>query len=306
MTATVLICTYNRIEILPACLERVLEAARPHPWVRAVRVIDNCSTDGTAERVRALLSQYPKLHYHYEARPGLSHARNRGAAESTTDYLCYLDDDACPRDGYFERAHALLSSAPYAAIGGMYYPWYPFGKPRWLPANFATRVSMRPDPGPVDLPYLSGNNLWIERAALARAGGFDAGFGPQGKRVGYADETNTLQRLLDAGERLGFDPDMAIDHAVVQRKMRPEWIFEQAYAQGRDGDRYRFETLPQALGGWAKSALGTLVRHLPKAMYRWRKPDYYWQNALLDTWKPIVHRCGRVAGALRRKRGGAW
>lgn len=56
-----------------------------------VIVVDNGSTDGTAAVIRA-----QPVSYIHEPTPGVSHARNRGIAESRGEVIAFLDGDCVP------------------------------------------------------------------------------------------------------------------------------------------------------------------------------------------------------------------
>ena len=89
LTASVVVCTRNR----PACLRNCLEGiARLKRLPNEVVVVDNTSGDKETES----LAREFGANYTVEPKQGLSRARNRGMAESRSDIVAYLDDDAIP------------------------------------------------------------------------------------------------------------------------------------------------------------------------------------------------------------------
>ncbi len=69
------------------CLDAILATDYP-PEHREILVVDNGSSDGTADLIRTR-----PVRYLNEPRRGVSNARNRGIAESTGEILAFLDAD---------------------------------------------------------------------------------------------------------------------------------------------------------------------------------------------------------------------
>jgi glycosyltransferase involved in cell wall biosynthesis len=88
-TVTIVICTYHRAAILRKCLEAIKQLDPPPD---EVIVVDN--TPGDLE-AKAAAREY-SVQYAVEPLQGLGRARNRGFAESKSDVVAYLDDDALP------------------------------------------------------------------------------------------------------------------------------------------------------------------------------------------------------------------
>lgn len=85
-SVSVIITTYNRAQLLPRAVESALRAGSD----LEVIVIDDCSTDNTAEVCAALKNiRYLGL----RTNGGLAHARNVGIAESSAPFIAFLDDD---------------------------------------------------------------------------------------------------------------------------------------------------------------------------------------------------------------------
>jgi GT2 family glycosyltransferase len=108
MTVAAVVVTYNRRELLARCLA-ALEAQTRRP--DRVVVVDNASTDGTAE----LLAGHEGLEVHrLERNSGSSGGFAAGidaARRGEADWLWIMDDDAEPRPDALER----LLAAPEAA-----------------------------------------------------------------------------------------------------------------------------------------------------------------------------------------------
>jgi len=84
----VIIPTYNRRELVQRAIDSVL--AQTHP-VDEILVVDDGSTDGTGEALRARYGE--RIRYHRQANAGVSAARNAGMALATGRYFALLDSD---------------------------------------------------------------------------------------------------------------------------------------------------------------------------------------------------------------------
>lgn len=83
-----IIPTYNRRELVQRAIDSVLAQTRP---VGEIVVIDDGSTDGTGDALRARYGD--RIRYHWQANAGVSAARNTGMALATGRYFALLDSD---------------------------------------------------------------------------------------------------------------------------------------------------------------------------------------------------------------------
>lgn len=94
--------TYNRRASLARCL-RALLACRTGSLDVDVYVIDDGSTDGTADEVARMRQECPgaiRLHYHRQENQGAAAARNRGVHEAAGEWVLFTDDDCAPDSGW--------------------------------------------------------------------------------------------------------------------------------------------------------------------------------------------------------------
>lgn len=103
---SVVIPTYNRLGVLPRALDSVFGQTLP---ALEVIVVDDGSTDGTADWVRA---NYPEARVIEQNNQGVSAARNTGIQESHGDWLAFLDSDDAWLPKKLESQVAALAKAP--------------------------------------------------------------------------------------------------------------------------------------------------------------------------------------------------
>jgi glycosyltransferase involved in cell wall biosynthesis len=87
---SVIVPTYNRAY----CLARTVDSAlaQTHHNVE-VLIVDDGSTDNTAELVRERYAREPRVRYIYQPNQGVSEARNTGIKQVTGDFAALLDSD---------------------------------------------------------------------------------------------------------------------------------------------------------------------------------------------------------------------
>ena len=106
--------TFNRKVLLTACLTALLSQTRP---LDEIILIDNASTDGTEELVKARFSQvtYVKLPENTGPAGGVG-AGMRLAYEKGHDWIWVMDDDALPAADALEK----LASSPAMLLDNVY------------------------------------------------------------------------------------------------------------------------------------------------------------------------------------------
>ena len=106
---SVVVLTHNRLREVTATVQRLLAL----PERPAVIVVDNGSTDGTAQALRTRFAQVRVI----ECRENLGAAgRNHGVAAATTEYVAFSDDDTHWSPGSLAHAVRVLDEAPHVAV----------------------------------------------------------------------------------------------------------------------------------------------------------------------------------------------
>jgi len=98
---SVVIPTYNRARLLP----RAIESAQQAGADLEVIVVDDCSTDDTREICAGIADiRYVRL----KTNGGLANARNVGIAESSCEFVAFLDDDDLRLPGSLDKQFQAL------------------------------------------------------------------------------------------------------------------------------------------------------------------------------------------------------
>src|SRR5579872_1336099 len=91
---TVIVCTYNRCELLRKALCSIAESRLSIGITWEILIVDNNSSDRTREVIEDFSRAGTcRVDYLFEPRPGLSNARNAGIQAARGDILVFTDDD---------------------------------------------------------------------------------------------------------------------------------------------------------------------------------------------------------------------
>jgi glycosyltransferase involved in cell wall biosynthesis len=253
-----IICTHNRDQYLGAAIDSLLNQDFDHDF--EVVVIDNASSDCTREVVEARLPN-PRLKYIYEPVTGLSVARNRGALESKSQILAYLDDDAVASPQWLRVLYqAYQENQKLGVAGGKVTLLWADGMapPTWLSENLAGNLGAY-DLGSsikyIDEPGLTprGLNYSIRREFLEQIGGFDLNLGRVGKNLLSNEELRTTELALELGWRVAYLPEALVAHNVAPERVKRSWFLSRGWWQGIS-ECYREQLAGRA--GWGQLSRG--------------------------------------------------
>jgi GT2 family glycosyltransferase len=164
---TVVVATRDRRDELRRTLEH-LEGLSPAP---PVVVVDNGSTDGTVEAVRA---GFPGVQLIEQGRNLGCAARNVGVARARTPYVAFSDDDSWWEQGALEAAADAFDAHPRLGLVAAAVLVGPEGRADPVNADLAQSPLPADEdlPGPRVLGFLACAAV-VRRSAFVQAGGFD-------------------------------------------------------------------------------------------------------------------------------------
>lgn len=231
---SVVVCTYNRSEILKIALESLCQQTLTSDEYEIV-VVDNNSTDNTRQIVQSFMTNQPIKHV-IEENIGLSNARNRGYREAKGLYIAYCDDDCKLPAQWLANAKKTVEAYHPDLFGGPYLPFYLVDKPTWFKDDYGAGcqhgILARSLNGN---EYLSGGNFFIKKTILEKLGGFDPHAGMTGDKIWYAEET-ILQKIFRSRfpqHLIYYDPDVYVQHLVRPEKLSIRWWFRSRFIAGR-------------------------------------------------------------------------
>lgn len=230
--ASVIIPVWNGVEYLKSCLEAL--AALDYAALEVI-VVDDCSTDGSAEWVAGRFPHIRLIRNEHNA--GFAASCNAGLRAATGDILALLNQDTEVHPGWLT---ALVDAFrdPKVGIAGCkaLYPdgsiqhagGYTYG-PRAETEHIGRR---EPDDGrfdaPCDADFVTGAALAISRAALARIGLLDQGFYPA-----YYEDTDWCYTARELGFRVVYVPTARLTHHETPNVQRESHAHKYALHHGR-------------------------------------------------------------------------
>lgn len=226
ISASLVIPTFNRRRDLEQTLMALRRQTRSD---FEVIVVDNASTDGTAETLAALAAD-PSLPYRLRHRvkqpEGPAAARNLGAALADAAFLGFVDSDVTLADDWLAVSLAEMAHDPrLGAVGGpLIYAEDPgflnsYGgamSPIGLAWDAAEGEPVEAAAAARDVLWINSGAVLMRREALAATGGFDP-------RFFYAyEESDVGWRMALAGWRLRVVPEARAWHRVGDKIVRSD------------------------------------------------------------------------------------
>ncbi len=277
MDGSVVICTRNRAASLARTLESLCAMQRPDGWAWEVVVVDNGSTDATADVLAQFAGRLP-LVAAAEPRRGLSNARNRGIAAARGRYLVWTDDDVLVDPGWLAAYADAAQRWPAAALfGGRVVPVLEEPVAAWFAAStgeLAHLLAARdfgPAPCPLGADCKPFGANYVVRAAEQRRFPYDPALGAGAGRHGrMGEETAVIDAILAAGGSGVYVPAATVRHLIAPQRQTFAHVLACYRAHGETAaltERARRARLPGGVPPWllrriAESAAGFALARL--------------------------------------------
>ena len=230
---TIVVCTYNRKELLDNCLSS-LEKQTAYKKEYEILTIDNNSKDDT----RNVASKYVKTHdnfrYLSETKQGLSYSRNKGWKEARGEFVGYIDDDSIADKDWIKRIIEFVNEKrDVQAFGGPYDRYTIEKLPTWFPPEYG-KLFLGNKIRKVDIgkEWITGTNMVFKKDLLKRLGGFNTSLGMSGKKLAYGEEAELLRRIAKKGIAVYYNPKMIVKHLIDGRKVSFYWLLKSSYFNG--------------------------------------------------------------------------
>lgn len=236
MSVSVVICTHNGLKRLQPTMAHLANqiVASNVPW--EVLVVDNASTDGTADFVRQLWSQPVPLTIVHEPRLGVGQARRRGLEVARCDYVSFVDDDNWVAPDWIARVEAIFHGEPrLGAVGSCNKPVFEIDPPSWFRKFhlwFAVGRLVTVQNGLTDI-WTSGMSIrgkaW---RALKESGYRPLLVGRKGTRLSTGEDFELGYALQLAGWTVQHEAKMELKHFIPAARLNWQHLLARARAHG--------------------------------------------------------------------------
>jgi len=221
-SVTVALCTRDRTEGLPTCLDALCRLDYPK---LDLLLVDNApSSEATYKLV---LNSYPKIRYVREECPGLNWARNRAITEARGEIVAYTDDDVVVDPQWIRALSRIFAmNTDVMAVTGLVVPYELETEAQRLfeyYGGFGRGFEMmwyRKDPAYEGKTATSfgaagqcgtGANMAFRRRLLERNGGFDPAL-DVGTVTNGGGDLEMFFRILKEGHTLVYEPQAIVRH----------------------------------------------------------------------------------------------
>jgi glycosyltransferase involved in cell wall biosynthesis len=216
----VVVCTFQRPELLARCLQAVQGLEYP---ASTVVVVDNAPE---GDRAKVLAARYGARYVIAPVR-GVSRARNSGARACSSEIVAYLDDDMVPHRLWLSALVAEFADPHVMAVTG---PVLPLDAVVAADAALVEQLGQRPW-GPAAFKVDRASPQWFERAnfggigdgnmafrkeVFARWPGFEESIG-RGVAISGGEEHHAFFSIIELGHCVAYTPRAMVFHAEKAR-----------------------------------------------------------------------------------------
>ncbi|MEO0540980.1 MAG: hormogonium polysaccharide biosynthesis glycosyltransferase HpsE [Cyanobacteria bacterium P01_A01_bin.105] len=230
---TVVIPTYNGARRLPAVLDCLCWQLGLSDLGWEVIVVDNNSTDATAEVVRRYQTDWPTgstLRYVFEPRQGAGNARTCGIHAANSELVGFLDDDNLPGLTWVQAAYRFGQDNPRVGVYGSRIQ----GDFETTPPRHFERISSLlalTERGSGPIPYLPerkvlppGAGLVVRRQAWLDHVPHDL---VMTQKIGQREAGEDLEVVLHiqkAGWEVWYNPHMRVAHRIPRQRLTRQYL----------------------------------------------------------------------------------
>jgi len=279
MKLTLVICTYNRSELLSKTLESINNAIVPAQAEISILVLPNACTDDTVKILQKYQQQVDfhllPIEFEEEPKAGKSYALNKALTLIKSGWICFIDDDQRVDEHYLKSVIDAIDNYPDTSIFcGRIIPDWTGQEPSWVHEKGKYKITPIPFPhfdlGDNSLSLSEknaippGGNLIVGHKVFERIGCFSEALGPKGHNLMGSEDSDFILRALAAGEKLEYIPTIVQYHYVDVSRLKLPYLVYKSFQRNKSFTLTRYP------------------ERLRVSKYLWRKLGQYIAGALFS------------------------
>ena len=205
---SVVMATYNRVASLQQQMERLLHQSLPSEQYEII-IVDDGSSDGTADYLRQLEEQHPRVTALRQQNRGPAAARNLGVSQAQGRILAFTDDDCLASEDWLLTIQRTFKDQSVLAAQGR---------------TLSDKAQMTPlthqvvnEYGDTSMPTC---NAAYRKSAFVDEGGFDTGFPFQNEDADLSWRVRERGAVVFVPEMLMHHPPRSDSFGKNARKMK--------------------------------------------------------------------------------------
>ena len=222
MTASIIIPTYNRSDVIIRSLETWTTQTLCSDDFEVI-VVDNNSTDNSATLIKDFIRNRSNFHYLEELKAGSTNARHAGAKLAQSEVLIFADDDGLfNKECIEEIVNVYQQNTEVAAVAGKIDIAWDTTPPGWIAPyefmlgrlDYGKEVLMGTD------LYLNGGLFSIKKSVFEELGGFNPDL--VGDYLVGDGDTGLVIKLHQQKRLIGWTPYASMQHLQFVDKQGTE------------------------------------------------------------------------------------
>lgn len=201
---SVIVLNYNNKKIIEKCIDSLLKYN--HRYKYEIIVVDNQSQDGSYELIKR---KYKNIKVLRNSKNGCSSGRNLGVANSSKEYVIFLDSDQWVTNDFWldNYIEVLSSNSSVGAVGwaggwfnkkGLAYHTFENFEYRYMPPQGLYRS---------DIGYLGSGGLMMSKKLFKKIKGFDLNYDPT-----CYEDTDLSVNIRHHKKEIVYCPYLGIEH----------------------------------------------------------------------------------------------
>lgn len=229
---SIAVCTYNRADVLPKCLESLADQTTDAELFE-VLIVDNNSTNDTKRITEDFCKKHNNFKYILEEKQGHSQARNRAIAEAKGKYLAYIDDDAIANKDWAKSILDCFAKTDADVVGGPVEPFIDSEKNYNIESHKFDCGNERKRMVPPKFDFgFSTCNVCFKKSLFDEVGLFSEDFGIVNGKLQMGEDSEMGYRLLKAGKKFYYEPNMKVRHKLRLKELEFIGSLKRSYNVG--------------------------------------------------------------------------